>query len=150
VPGKLTLDIVTVEKTVFTETNIDAVVAPGIEGELGILPMHAPLMTILKPGELLFRRGAEEEYLIVTGGFMEVKDDHVVILADAAERADEVDIARAEAARQKARDAMEHREAGIDIAATEAALTRAMARLRFAERRRRRSGGGPPPSPFGS
>jgi F-type H+-transporting ATPase subunit epsilon len=150
VPGKLTLDIVTVEKTVFSESDIDIVVAPGIEGELGILPMHAPLMTILKPGELLFRRGAEEEYLIVTGGFLEVRDDRVVILADAAERADEVDIARAEAARQKAREAMEHREGEVDLAATEAALARAVARLRFAERRRRRSGGGPPPSPFGT
>jgi F-type H+-transporting ATPase subunit epsilon len=147
VPGKLTLDIVTVEKTVFSETNIDVVVAPGIEGDLGILPMHAPLMTILKPGELLFRRGADEEYLIVTGGFMEVRDDHVVILADAAERADEVDIARAEAARQKAREAMEHRDTEVDLAATEAALARAVARLRFAERRRRRGGGPPlPPS----
>jgi F-type H+-transporting ATPase subunit epsilon len=145
VPGKLTLDIVTVEKTVFSETDIDVVVAPGIEGELGILPMHAPLMTILKPGELLFRKGSEEEFLVVTGGFMEVRDDRVVILADAAERAEEVDIARAEAARQKAREAMERRDTDVDIAATEAALARAVARLRFAERRRRRGGG--PPSP---
>jgi F-type H+-transporting ATPase subunit epsilon len=146
VAGKLTLDIVTAERVVFSEQNVDVVVAPGIEGDLGILPMHAPLMTMLRPGELLFRRGPEEEYLVVSGGFMEVRDDHVVILADAAERAEEIDIARAEAARQKARAAMERREYEVDLASTEAALARAVARLRVAERRRRRQGVPPPPA----
>ena len=144
-PGKLRLDIVTAERAVFSEENVDIVVAPGIEGELGILPEHAPLMTMLKPGELLFRRGGEEEYLVVGGGFMEVRDNQVIILADTAERAEEIDIARAEAARRSAQEALERRDYDVDLAATEASLARSIARLRFAERRRRRSAG--PPSP---
>ncbi len=68
--GKLTLDIVTAEKTVFSEPNVDIVVAPGIEGELGYPTDARSMMTMLKPGEMVFRRGAEEEYLVVTGGFM--------------------------------------------------------------------------------
>lgn len=143
--GKLKLDIVTAERAVLSQDQLDVVVAPGIEGELGILPEHAPLMTMLKPGELRYRRGTEEEYFVVTGGFLEVRDNQVTVLADAAERAEEIDIARAEAARRRAQEALERREYEIDLAATEAALARAVARLRIAERRRRRPGGPPPP-----
>lgn len=145
--GKLTLDIVTAERAVLSESDIDVVVAPGIEGELGILPEHAPLMTMLKPGELRFRRGIEEEYFVVSGGFLEVRDNRVIILADAAERAEEIDIARAEAARRRAQELLARREYDIDLAATEAALARAVARLRVAERRRRRGAGPPTPPP---
>ncbi|HMS60084.1 MAG TPA: ATP synthase F1 subunit epsilon, partial [Tepidiformaceae bacterium] len=86
----LTVEIVTAERIVRTEKGVDVLVAPGTEGQLAILPKHAALMTTLQPGELLFRRGTEEEPFAVTGGFMEVRNDRVTILADAAEPAHDV------------------------------------------------------------
>jgi F-type H+-transporting ATPase subunit epsilon len=136
----LSLQIVTPERVVFSEEGIDSVTLPGSEGELTILPSHAPLMTALQPGPLLFRRGSEEVDVALSGGFMEVREDKVVILADTAERSDEIDIARAEAARLRAAELLATREGAIDIAATMAALERASARIRVAERRRRRPG----------
>ena len=131
-------DIVTAERLVFSE-DADIVIVPGIEGEMGILPHHAPLMTMIKPGEVLVRKGTEEYYLAVSGGFLEVTPDHVTILADAAERADEIDIARAEAAKKRAEDRILHRTAEeVNVANAEAALRRALARLKVAEKRRQR------------
>jgi F-type H+-transporting ATPase subunit epsilon len=131
-------DIVTAERLVFSE-DADIVIVPGIEGEMGILPHHAPIMTMINPGEVLIRKGAEEYYLAVSGGFLEVKPDHVTILADAAERADEIDIARAEAAKQRAQEKLASRTvAEVDSANAEAALRRALARLKVAEKRRQR------------
>ncbi|HCP60711.1 MAG TPA: ATP synthase F1 subunit epsilon, partial [Dehalococcoidia bacterium] len=83
------LDIVTAERLVFSD-DVDVIVAPGIEGELGILPYHAPLMTILRAGELRVRRGGEEFLLAISGGFLEVRSDRVIALVDAAERAEEI------------------------------------------------------------
>ena len=80
------LEIVTPEKMVFSE-DVDAIQAWGVEGQLGILPHHAPLMTMLQPGDLVIRRGSQEELLTISGGFLEVRPDKVVILADACERA---------------------------------------------------------------
>ena len=131
------VDIVTAERVVYSE-DADIVIAPGAQGELGILPHHAPLMTTLQPGELLVRKGDEEYSLAISGGFLEVRPDRVIVLADAAERADEIDIARAEAAKERARDRINHPSAGSDIANAEAALRRALARIRVAEKRRRR------------
>jgi len=140
----LSLDIVTTERQVLAEDGFDIVIAPGIEGELGILPRHAPLMTMLEVGELRARRGSEEIDMAIAGGFLEVRDDRVTVLADAAERSDEIDIARAEAARRRAEEDMANRRADIDVAAVLAAARRADVRIRVAERRRRRSGlGGP-------
>ena len=133
--ARLKLDIVTGERVVFSD-EVDSVVAPGIEGELGILPRHAPLLTILTVGELRYRRGTEEEFLAIGGGFMEVRPDRVIVLADSAERAEEIDEARAEAARQRAQQAL----AGAGPAdATEitAALRRSLLRLKVARRRPR-------------
>ena len=132
----LSVEIVTVERTVLTQDGIDEVIAPGIEGELAVLPQHAAFMTMLKPGELILKRGNDEIPFSVTGGFFEVLDDKVIVLADAAERADEIDIARAEEARERARLAIERRESTVDIAAAQAALQRALIRLRVAEQRR--------------
>ena len=96
-------------------------------------------MTMLKPGEVLVRKGNEEYYLAVSGGFLEVKPDHITILADAAERADEIDIARAEAAKRRAEESLTGRTANeIDSANAEASLRRALARLKVAEKRRLR------------
>lgn len=133
------LDIVTAERQVFSE-EVDVVVAPGIEGELAILPHHAPLMTALQPGELRVRRGGEEFSLAVSGGFLEVRPDRVTILADAAERAEEIDIARAEEAKRRAEEEL-GRSAEVDGARAEAALRRSMIRLKVGEKRRRRRGG---------
>ncbi len=137
----LTVEIVTVERKVLEESGIDEVIAPGIEGQLAILPQHAPFMTMLAPGELILKKGSEEHSYVVTGGFFEVLKDKVIVLADAAEHADEIDTARAEAARDRAKLAVERRETIEDLATAAAALQRAMIRLRISENRRRRTGG---------
>ena len=85
----LRLEIVTAEGTVFAD-DVSEVVAWGIEGQLGILPHHAPLMTMLQPGDLLIKKDDEEHYLVISGGFLEVRPDKVIILADACERAGEI------------------------------------------------------------
>ena len=142
----LTLEIVTPERVVFSETGVDSVTLPGSEGELTLLPEHAALMTALQPGPLVFRKGGVETDVALSGGFMEIRDDKVTILADTAERSDEIDQARAEEARQKAANQLATREHDIDIASAMAALQRAQARLRVVERRRRRPGQGGAPS----
>lgn len=139
----LTLRIVTPERIVFSEEGVESVTLPGIEGELTVLPSHAPLMTELAPGPLVFRRGGLEIDVAVAGGFLEIRDDRVTVLADVAERSDEIDASRAEAARERARTALANREEAADVAMVMASLQRAEARIRVAERRRRRPGGAP-------
>lgn len=132
------LEIITAERQVFSD-DVNTVVAPGVEGELGILPHHAPLITMLKPGEVLIRKDSEETYLFVSGGFLEVRPDKIIILADASERSEEIDIERAEAAKHRAEERLKTRIPEVDVAQTQAALLRALLRLQIAERRRRRS-----------
>src|SRR5215213_1878047 len=93
--GKLDVEIVTGERVVFEDHDVDMVVAPGGAGVLGILPQHAPLITTLSFGELRIKKGNDEQSILVYGGFMEVGDNKVLILADSAERAEEVDVERA-------------------------------------------------------
>ncbi len=131
------VDIVTAERVVYS-AEVDAVIAPGVEGQLGILPHHAPLMTILQAGELVVRKGGEEDIMAISGGFLEVRPDHVIVLADQAERAEEIDAARAEAARKRAEERLKSRAAGIDAARAEAALRRALVRLSVADKIKRR------------
>ena len=131
------VDIVTAERVIYSE-DADMVLAPGSQGQLGILPHHAPLMTTLHPGELLVRKGGEEYSLAISGGFLEVRPDRVIILADSAERADEIDVNRAESARERARQRILHPAVGIDTSRAEASLQRAMTRLKVAEKRRRK------------
>jgi F-type H+-transporting ATPase subunit epsilon len=138
------LDIVTAERVVFSE-DVDMVIAPGIEGQLGILPHHAPLMTTLVPGELLVKKGGQELPLAITGGFIEVRPDRIIILADAAERVEEIDVARAEEAKRRAEERLKVRAPDVDLARAEAALRRSLVRLEVAARRRRRSKTQPPP-----
>jgi len=142
----LTVDIVTAERLVLSEEGVDEVVAPGIEGELTVLPMHAPLLTMIKPGVMRIKRGNDETDMAITGGFLEVRDDRVTILADAAERAEEIDVARAEEARRRAEQQLERRETDVDLARVSAELQKALVSLKVAERRRRRTGtrSGPP------
>lgn len=140
----LTVEIVTAERVVRTEQGVDALIVPGSEGQLTILPKHAALMTTLDYGELVFKRGNAEESYAIGGGFMEVRRDRVTILADLAEAAEDIDVARAEAARARAQDRMRAaREQGardVDLARASAALQRSLLRLRVANSRRRRPG----------
>jgi F-type H+-transporting ATPase subunit epsilon len=141
----LTVDIVTAERSVLSEEGVDEIVVPGIEGELAVLPMHAPLLTMIKPGVMLIKKGNDETEMAITGGFLEVRDDRVTILADAAERAEEIDVARAEEARKSAERDLEQRETDVDLARVAAELQRALVRLKVAEHRRRRTGTRPGP-----
>ncbi len=134
------LEVVTAERMVFAD-DVNGVIAWGVEGQLGILPHHAPLMTMLQPGDLVIKRDNEEEYLALSGGFLEVRPDKVIILADACERAEEIDVARAEAAKCRAEETLRERPPEVDTAAAEAALRRSLARLKVAEKRRRRPRG---------
>jgi len=136
--SSLKVDIVTAERVVYSE-DVDIVIAPGVEGQLGILPHHAPLMTILQAGELVVRKGGQEESLAISGGFLEVRPDRVIVLADSAERAEEIDVTRAEAARKRAEERLHDRKtAGRDETRAEAALRRAIARLSVADKMKRR------------
>lgn len=145
----LHVEIVTAERVVYSEEGVDEVVAPGAEGEFAVLPQHAAFITTLAPGEMrIIRSGGNEEIMAITGGFFEVRNDRVVVLADAAERAEEIDIARAEAARRRAEELLLEKVELADLAQTQAALMRALARLRVAERRGRR-GRPTPPRPGG-
>ena len=129
------LDIVTAEQLVYSD-DVDIVVAPGIDGELAVLPHHAPLMTMLKPGELLVRKGGEEILMAITGGFLEVRPDRITILADAAERAEDIDAARAEEAKRRAEERLSGKLSESDMVRAEGALRRSLLRLRVAEKRR--------------
>ena len=135
----INLEVITVERTVYSGS-VDMVVAPGIDGELGILPHHTLLMTMLKPGELRIKIGGQEESLAVSGGFIQVLPDRVVVLADAAERVEEIDLARAEAARKRAQEKIKEGVKGPMLVQEEAALRRALARITVAERYMKRGG----------
>jgi F-type H+-transporting ATPase subunit epsilon len=133
----LTLEIVTAERQVLAEEDVDMVIAPAIDGEVGILPNHAPLITVLQIGELRLKKGADEQSIIIAGGFLEVLNDKVTILADVAERLEEIDVAAAEQARARAEETLRNREQLGDSAGAEAALRLASLRLRVGTRRKR-------------
>ena len=136
--ANLKLDIVTAERIVYSD-EVDAIMAPGAEGQLGILPHHAPLMTILQSGELVVRRGGEEDVMAISGGFLEVRPDRVIVLADSAEGAEEIDTERAEAAKKRAEERLAERgRIEIDEARVQASLRRAVARLSVVERAKTR------------
>lgn len=133
------LEIITAERQVYSD-EVDVVVVPGIEGNLGILPHHAPLMTALQPGELMIRKDGVENYLVVTGGFMEVLGNKVTILADAAENSDEIDEQRAQAAVESAQERVRNREPDVQLEEALHSLRRAQVRVGVARRRRRPGG----------
>lgn len=138
--AKLDVEIVTGERVVYTETDVDMVVAPGIDGMLGILPRHAPLITVLSSGELRVKKGGNEQSLVVFGGFMEVTPEKVIILADSAERAEEIDVSRADEARRRAEGSITNRESTIGLENAAAELRRANLRLKIGQRRGSRRG----------
>jgi F-type H+-transporting ATPase subunit epsilon len=136
VADALTLEIATPTRLVVSEP-VDEVVAPGAEGYFGVLPGHAPFLTTLGIGEVTYRKGREEYHLAVAGGFAEVRNDKVIILADSAERPDEIDRTRAERARERAEQRLAGRaQEEIDFVRAMCALQRALTRLQVAGRPR--------------
>jgi F-type H+-transporting ATPase subunit epsilon len=132
------LEIVTVERKLY-EDDVDMVIAPGSEGVLGILPHHTPLLTSLTYGELIARKGDREEAFSIGGGYMDVQPNKVTVLADVAEQADEINVERARAARDRARQQIEAGNLSLDdMIRAEAAMRRALIRLKVGERRRDR------------
>ena len=131
---RLTLEIATPTRMVVAET-ADEVVLPGSEGSFGILPGHAPFLTTLGIGQGMYRVGREEYYLVIVGGFAEVRNDKVIVLADSADRPNEIDRARAERAKERAERRLAARtQEDVDYTRALAALLRALARLLVAGR----------------
>ena len=131
------LEIVTPERLAYSD-EVDSVVLPGSEGEMGVLPHHAPLVSTLGIGELRIRKGGAEESFAIVGGFVQVRPDKVVVMAETADMASEIDLEKAQEARREAERALEsgYHEAA-DMAAARAALQQALLRIRVAERRHR-------------
>ena len=133
----LHLEVVTPERLVFSD-EVDRVQVPGSDGELGILPHHAPLIATLGSGELRIIKGSTEESIAVIGGFVQVRPDKVVIMAESADLAAEIDLERAQQARRDAEKALEGAPGGVpDLSAARAELQRALLHIRVAERRHR-------------
>jgi F-type H+-transporting ATPase subunit epsilon len=131
------LEIVTPERLVFDET-VDGVTLPGSEGELGVLPHHAPLVSTLGVGELRIRTGGNEEWFAIVGGFVQVLPDKVVVMAETADMSSEIDLEKAQAARRDAERALESGYVeGADLSSARAALQTALLRERVAQRRHR-------------
>ncbi len=125
----MTIEVVTPERVVFKDT-IDALVLPGSQGYLGVLPDHAPMVSALKAGVLKYKAAGSYRRIAVSGGFAEVSDNRVTVLADTAERAEEIDVTRARASAERARRRLKEKAAGVDVTRAEASLQRAIARLR--------------------
>jgi F-type H+-transporting ATPase subunit epsilon len=133
----LLLEIVTPERLAYSDT-VDSVVLPGSEGEMGVLPHHAPLLATLGVGELRIRKGGEEEFFAIAGGFVQVRPDKVVVMAEEADMASEIDLEKAQEARREAEKALEGGfDEGADLSIARAQLQQALLRIRLAERRHR-------------
>jgi F-type H+-transporting ATPase subunit epsilon len=127
----LDLEVATPSRLVVAET-VDEVVIPGSQGYFGVLPGHAPLLATLGVGELTYRKGTAQYHLALTGGFAEVRNDKVIVLAENAERPDEIDRERAQRSRQRAEQRLSGREGDVDFARAQVALARALIRLQVA------------------
>ena len=133
----LQLEIVTPEKLAY-QGEVDSDQLPGSEGELGVLPHHAPLISTLGAGELRLRKGGEDEFFAIVGGFLQVLPDKVVVMAETADMASEIDLEKAQEARRQAEQALESGYVeGADLAAARASLQASLIRIRVAERRHR-------------
>ena len=137
-PTKLQLLIVSAERALVNET-VDEVEIPGFDGYFGVLPGHTPLLAVLQVGELWYRQGSEKHYLAIAFGFAEVQPDRVTILAQIAEKADEIDLARAEAARTRAQERVANLTVDMDAERARVALLKSLIRLQVATRARIRS-----------
>ena len=137
-PTKLQLQIVSADRSLVNET-VDEVEIPGAEGYFGVLPGHTPLLAVLGAGELWYRQGSERKYFAIAYGFAEVQPDRVTILAQIAEPADEIDIARAEAARRRAEERIARPTVDMDAERARIALLKSLIRLQVANRAKIRS-----------
>ena len=140
-PSSLTFELVTPERAIVREA-VDEVQIPGAGGYFGVLPGHTPLLATLQVGELWFRQGSERFFVSVAFGFAEVLPDRVTVLAQIAERAEEIDVDRAEAAQQRAQARLDQRAADIDVERARIALLKSLVRLRVASKVRVRPSGG--------
>jgi F-type H+-transporting ATPase subunit epsilon len=131
------LEIVSPERRAY-EDEVDMVVVPGIDGQLGILPHHTRLLSALGTGELRIKKAGTEQIMLISGGFVEVRPDRVIVMADLAEHSDEIDEAKAVEARKRAQAELEQVRDPVDIARVRAALQTALMRERIATRRRSR------------
>ena len=129
----LRLDIVTPDKVVLN-AEVDYVGACGVDGQVGLMPQHAPLLSALKVGDLYYRQGNETHWVFVSGGFAQIADNKVTILAESAELASNIDVERAQEAKARAEQRLADAKADIDMARAELALQRAVARIRVASR----------------
>ncbi len=136
IPAHLRLEFVTPERAIAHE-DVDEVELPGEEGFFGVLPGHAPLLAALRPGELWYRKGNQTIHAFVGGGFVEVTPERVSVLAPVAERAEDIDQARAEAAKRRAEDRLAKPAADVDFERARIALLRAISRLDVVKTRRR-------------
>lgn len=132
-PESIHLEIVTPERRLVAEI-VDEVVLPGSEGYLGVLPGHTPLLTALGTGQIMFRRGKERHYLTAAGGFAEVLPDRVSVLAEIAERAEEIDRERAQKSLDRAMERLRGRDPDIDFRRAQEALRRALLRLQVSQK----------------
>jgi F-type H+-transporting ATPase subunit epsilon len=132
-PTHIDLEIVTPEKRLVEET-VDEVVIPGTEGYFGVLPGHTPLLASLAVGEMWYRKGQEKTYLSIAFGFAEVLPDRVTILAQLAEAAEEIDLARAEEARRRAEERLAHARADVDYERARTALMKSLVRIQVSSR----------------
>jgi F-type H+-transporting ATPase subunit epsilon len=137
-PTKLTLEIVTPDRALVSE-QVDEIVLPGSEGYFGVLPGHSPLLASLQVGELWYRIGQEKHYLAVAFGFAEVLPDHVTVLARIAEKAEDINVSRAEAARTRAQERVAHPRPDMDFERARVALMKALIRIQVASRARTRA-----------
>ena len=137
-PTKLQLQIVSADRSLVNES-VDELVVPGFDGYFGVLPGHTPMLAVLKIGELWYRQGQEKHYLHIAFGFAEVLPERVTILAQIAEKAEEIDTARAEAAKKRAEDRLNNPTIDIDFERARIALLKALIRLQVASRARIRS-----------
>ncbi len=136
-PSHLALEIVTPDRAIVHD-NVDEVEVPGSDGYFGVLPGHTPMLAMLKVGVLWYRKGSEKVYLSVAFGFAEVMPDRVIILAQIAERADEIDVDRAQAARQRAEQRLATHDRDLDLERARVSLLKALSRLNVANRPRTR------------
>ena len=137
-PTKLTLEIVTPERSLASE-QVDEVQLPGSEGYFGVLPGHTPLLATLQVGELWYRIGQEKQYIAVAFGFAEVLPDRVTVLAQIAERPEDIDVPRAEAARKRAEDRIAKPQTEMDFERARIAMMKSLIRLQVAARARTRA-----------
>mgnify|MGYP001613393958 FL=1 len=133
----LTLEIITPEKVVYKD-DVDEVVAPTINGEIAILPSHVDLLTQVSPGELIVKKGSSQQYLAITGGFLEVSDNKISILADYAIKAQDIEVARAQEAKRRAEKLMEEKTSDNDLKIAQGEMIKAILELKVATKHKRR------------